>query len=514
MDIDDEVSVKDIVNFHIKINNASKAKKALVRLSSKDKVAAFTIIENSAAHRDFKIEVAKYFIYDLDPRVRRKAEVILETLVPGWVSDPGESILSLLKSAGGKGVNKRNAAVKFLFGVIDANSLRDTFLTLLNSRNRAHMVEIIDILEEYIDSSGDEAEQVKIFDGCLDIVLSDDAEQSVKHHACNLLSVFFKKVATTQLGEILRIKYIERQVEKADSIHRYLCSGAAGLNSYFLDDLLRPLNEGGKTYQLKMVTYFLFVLEKIKDPAQVDTILDTYPDYWSKNEPPKEEKVNAIFRRIKQALEELWESTEDRDVRELIIRIKYDEYVNKRDLLEQIRVRLEDESLVDASRQKVSMMLRCYLHPDEDDALKLQVAHLLMFKLCDPDSRAAALEYLKTYAENRNLNSAEKGSVAAVMELLLGEAGLPDDLRNLARYVLFVAAPDRIAGLEEQSALLEYLRGIIDGRGLDTEKAEELAQRSLEVLLTMSASDELHNVAQYLVFKIKKRPAGVTAKPV
>ena len=28
MDIDDEVSVKDIVNFHVKINNASKAKKA------------------------------------------------------------------------------------------------------------------------------------------------------------------------------------------------------------------------------------------------------------------------------------------------------------------------------------------------------------------------------------------------------------------------------------------------------------------------------------------------------
>ena len=84
MDYDDEVSVKDIVNFHIKINNASKAKKALARLSSKDKVAAFTTIDLSQAHRDFKIEVAKYFVYDLDPRVRRKAEVMLETLVPGW----------------------------------------------------------------------------------------------------------------------------------------------------------------------------------------------------------------------------------------------------------------------------------------------------------------------------------------------------------------------------------------------------------------------------------------------
>ena len=514
MDYDDEVSVKDIVNFHIKINNASKAKKALARLSSKDKVAAFTTIDLSQAHRDFKIEVAKYFVYDLDPRVRRKAEVMMETLVPGWVSDPGESILALLKSAGGKGVAKRNAAVKFLFGVIDANSLRDTFLTLLNSRNRAHMVEIIDILEEYIDSSGDEVEQVKIFDGCLDIVLSDDAEQSVKHHACNLLSVFFKKVATTQLGEILRKKYIERQVEKSDSVHRYLCSGAAGLNAYFLDDLLRPLNEGGKTYQLKMVNYFMFVLQKVKDPVQVDTLLDTYPDYWSQNEPPKEEKIKNICRRIKQALEELWEATEDRDVRELIIRIKFDEYASKRDLLEQIRIRLEDETLVDASREKVSMMLRCFLHPDEDEALKLQATHLLMFKLADPDSRKAALGYLKQYAENRNLNSAEKGSVAAVMELLLGEVGLPDDLRDTARYLLFVAAPDRVTGLEDQSALLENLRGVIDGRGLDSQMAEEKVQQSLEALLCIAASDELRNVAQYLGFKIKKRPSEIAAKPV
>lgn len=514
MDFDDEVSVKDIVNFHIKINNASRANKALAGLSSKDKVTAFNIIDFSTAHRNFKIEVAKYFVYDLDPRVRRKAELMLETLVPGWVSDPGESILALLKSAGGKGVAKRNAAVKFLFGVIDANSLRDTFLTLLNSRNRAHMVEIIEILEEYIDSSSDEAEQVKIFDGCLDIVLSDDAEQSVKHHACNLLSVFFKKVATTQLGEILHKKYIERQVEKAESIHRYVCSGATGLSAYFLEDLVRPLNEGGKIYQLKMVNYFAFVLNKVKDPAVVDTILDTYPDYWSQSEPPKEEKIKSICRRIKQALEELWENTEDKDVREQIIRIKYDEIQNKRELLEQIRGRLEGNTLIEASREKISMMLRCFLHPEEDETLKLQAAHLLLFSLGDQDSRMAALGYLKYYAENKNLNSAEKGSIAEVMEQLLGRADLSDTLCDTARYLLFLSAPERITGKEEQGALLEYLRSIIDGRGLGSERAEEKAHQSLETLLPVITSDELRNVTQYLGFKVKKRPSEVTAKPV
>lgn len=503
MDFDAEVSVKDIVNFHIKINNAAKAKKALAQLSSKDKASALNIIEISAAPRDFKIEVAKYFVYDLDPRVRRKAEIMMETLVPGWVSDPGESILNLLKSAGSKGVAQRNSAVKFLFGIVDANSLRDTFLTLLNSRNRSLMTEIIAILEDYIDSSRDEKEQVKIFDGCLDIVLSDDAEHSVKHHASNLLSVFFKKVATTQLGEILHKKYIERQVEKADGVHRYLCSGAAGLNSYFLDDLLRPLNEGGKVYQLKMVGYFAFIIEKIRNPDEVDTVLDTYPDYWTQHEPPKEEKIRNISRRIMQALEELWEATEEDEVRELIIRIKYNEYPNKRELLEQIRARLEGEELSAVARRKMSYMLRCYLQPSEDDALKLQTAHLLLFTLGDDASRAAALEYLKFYVENRNLNYAEKGSIAAVMKSFLGDGDVAEELRNTARHILFVATPGSFDEEAEQKVLLRYLRSVAEGRGFGNALAEERVLQSLSELSAMVTAEETRKAVQYVEFKIR-----------
>lgn len=513
MDYEAEVSVKDIVNFHIKINNAAKAKKALAQLSSKDKSAAFAIIELSPAPRDFKIEVAKYFVYDLDPRVRRKAELMMEDLVPGWVSDPGESILNLLKSAGSRGVAQRNAAVKFLFGIVDANSLRDTFLTLLNSRNRSLMSEIIAILEDYIDSSRDEKEQVKIFDGCLDIVLSDDAEQSVKHHASNLLSVFFKKVATTQLGEILHKKYIERQVEKADGVHRYLCSGASGLNSYFLDDLLRPLNEGGKVYQMKMVNYFGFIIEKIRNPEQVDLVLDTYPDYWSQNEPPKEEKVGIILRRIMQALEELWETTDDEEVREPIIRIKYGEYPDKRELLGQIRARLEGEALSVVARQKMSLMLRCYLQPDEDDALKLQTAHLLLFTLGDDVSRSAALDYLQFYVENRNLNYAEKGSIAAVMTSFLGDGELAETLRDKARYIRFVATPGSFDDEAEQKPLLRYLRSMAEGRGFSNALAEERVLQSLATLSTMVTSDTSRKAVQYVEFKIRHPLSGsVVAK--
>ena len=68
MDIeaDIEVSVKDVVDFYIKINDTTKAKKALAQLSSKDKTVAFDIISASAALREFKVDMAKYFLYDLD----------------------------------------------------------------------------------------------------------------------------------------------------------------------------------------------------------------------------------------------------------------------------------------------------------------------------------------------------------------------------------------------------------------------------------------------------------------
>ncbi|NTW99342.1 MAG: hypothetical protein HGB35_05335, partial [Geobacteraceae bacterium] len=103
IDVDAEVSVKDIVNFYVKINDSSKAKKDIARLSSKDKAAALETIAVSSATRDFRIDVARYFIYDLDAVVRRKAERFMEDLVPDWVTDPAESILKLLKSADGKG---------------------------------------------------------------------------------------------------------------------------------------------------------------------------------------------------------------------------------------------------------------------------------------------------------------------------------------------------------------------------------------------------------------------------
>lgn len=508
MEFEDEVSVKDIVNFYIKINDASKAKRDFAQFSSKDKVTAFGLIETSSAQRDFKIEIAKFFIYDLDARIRTKAEYMLEDLVPGWVSDPAESILKLLKAAEDKGPAQRDAAVRFLFGIVDANSLRDTFITLLNSRNRSHMAEILAILEDYIDASRDEQEQVRIFEACLDIVLSDDTDQNIKFHASNLLSVFFKKVAATSLGETLRQKYIERQVEKAEGVYRYLCSGASGLNAAFLEDLLRPLNEGGKVYQLKLVGYFGFVLEKVRIPEEIDTALDTYPDYWNQHELPKEEKIRHICGRILKALEELWYKTDDSEVRALIIKTKFAGYPNKRELLEQIKGRIEGESLSSTAREKISLMLQCFLQPSQDDTFKLQATHLMLFKLKGEENQIIALDYLRFYLEHRHLNYAEKGSIAAVVQELLKESDPEASIAAKARYLLFLAAPEAFAGEEQQRVILNDLRGLAEGIGFGDREAEDQVLQALADLRKVLVLEKYKKATLYLESKIKAPRTG------
>jgi hypothetical protein len=516
MDYEDEVSVKDIVNFYIKINDAVKAKKDLAQLSSKDKAAALEIIAKSSGSREFKIEVAKYFLYDLDNRVRKKAEFMMEDLVPDWVSDPAESILKLLKTDGHKGTVRRNAAVRFLFGIVDSVSLRGTFMTLLSSRNRSHMAEIIAILEDYIDASVDEHEQVKIFDACLDIILSDDSDNNMKHYASTLLSVFFKKVQSTELGAALRKKYVEKQIEKADAVYRYLCSGTSGLNASYLDDLLRPLTGGGAPYQVKILTYLNHVMDKIRRSEDVDTVLDIYPDYWNPDEPAKEDKLKAICRRIIAAVDDLWDYTDDAEVRSLIVRVRYGEYTNKRELLEQIRAKIEgEEPLTESAREKIAHMLHCFLMPEEDDTLKLLVSHLLLFKLGGRENQIPALGYLQFYVENKSLNYAEKGSIAAVIDQLLNDTTLADDIRNTARYILFISAPERFTSEEDQKEILGYLRKVVDGQGFGYEEAEMRVVQSLIILSDKMVKNEKYKkAAQYLELKIRNPNSALSlAKP-
>jgi hypothetical protein len=245
-------------------------------------------------------------------------------------------------------------------------------------------------------------------------------------------------------------------------------------------------------------------MDKIRHPEEVDTVFDTYPDYWNQDELSKEAKIRGLCKRIIAAVDELWELTDDAEVRGLIIRIRYGEYANKRDLLEQIKGKLNSDTLSTTAREKIALMLHCFLLPDADESLKLQVSHLLLFTLGGRENQVAALTYLQYYVENKNLNYAEKGSIAAVMEMFLEDSKLITAIRETARYILFVAAPERIDKEDDQKALLGYVREIVEGKGFEYREAEaRVMQALIEFTEKVAKSEKLKKAAQYLEFKIR-----------
>jgi len=254
-----------------------------------------------------------------------------------------------------------------------------------------------------------------------------------------------------------------------------------------------------------MLTYLNYVMEKVRRSEDIDTVLDIYPDYWNHEEPAKEDKVKALCHRIIAAVDELWDFSEDAEVRSLIVRVRYGEYANKRELLEQIRTRIEGaEPLAESARQKIALMLHCFLLPEEDETLKLLVSHLLLFKLGGKENQVPALGYLQFYVENKSLNYAEKGSIAAVIDQLLTDSALAGDIRDTARYILFISAPDRFTSEEEQKEILGYLRKVVDGKGFGYEEAEMRVVQSLILLSDkLLKNEKLKKAAQYLEFKIR-----------
>ncbi len=501
-DFEAEVGVKDIIGFYIKINDSARAKKDMAKLSAKDKAAAFSLIVESNAGREFKIEIARYFVNDLDAHIRRKAELLLEALIPGWVADPAASILQVLRSAEHKGPARRNAAVRFLFGIVDADSLRITLSSLLSSRNRSHIIEIIDILEQYIDASEDEPEQVKIFNACLDIVLSDEIEMPVKHHASNLLSVFFKKVATTALGEHLKAKYIEKQVEKGESVYRFLCSGTCGLTASYLEDLMRPLQEGGKVYQIKILTYFCFLLDKTWNEDEVDSVIDTWPESWEPEEITKMDKVKRFRTSILKHVEELWEYAADDEVKDSIMAVVYHGHPVKNDLLATVRSKLTAGGLSELAIDKTARLLHSFLKNDQQESLRIQAAHLLLFNVPEERHHLAALRYLREYLEKCTLNYAELGSLVAALLQFAG-AARSDEERGMAWMLVFLADSTKLDDGEQHKQVLSRLRTVIEHEVLPdysrTRMIAALERFSSEVKTT----EKMKKAAAYLLFKLQ-----------
>jgi hypothetical protein len=262
---------------------------------------------------------------------------------------------------------------------------------------------------------------------------------------------------------------------------------------------------GGAAYQVKILTYLNYVMEKVRRSEDTDTVLDIYPDYWNQDEPAKEDKLKAIWRRIIAAVDELWDYSEDDEVRGLIVRIRYGEYANKRELLEQIRAKIEGgEPLAGSAREKIAHMLHCFLLPEEDETLKLLVSHLLLFKLGGRENQIPALGYLQFYVENKSLNYAEKGSIAAVIDELLKDTALAGDIRDIGRYILFISAPERFTSEDEQKAILGYLRKVVDGKGFGYEEAEMRVVQSLILLSDkLLKNEKFKKAAQYLESRIR-----------
>ncbi len=501
-DIEAEVGVKDIIGFYIKINDSARAKKDMAKLSAKDKATAFSLIIESNAGREFKIEIARYFVNDLDAHIRRKAELLLEALIPGWVADPAASILQVLRSAEHKGPARRNAAVRFLFGIVDADSLRITLTSLLSSRNRSHIVEIIDILEQYVDASEDEPEQVKIFNACLDIVLSDEIEMPVKHHATNLLSVFFKKVSTTALGAHLKAKYIEKQVEKGESVYRFLCSGTCGLTASYLEDLLRPLQDGGKVYQLKILTYFCFLLDKTWNEDEVDNHIDTWPESWEPEEITKIDKVKRFRSTILKQVEELWEFAADDEVKDGIMAVVYSGHSVKQDLLSTVRSKLTSGGLSELATDKIARILLSFLKSCQHDELKPQAANLLLFNVSEERYHLAALRFLRDYIEKSSLNQAEQSSLATAL-LQFADAATGSEERSIAWLLLFLLNPCALTEAEQHKQVLTSLRNIIEQEVVaDYSRARMIA--ALEHFTTeVKTTEKLKKAAAYLLFRLQ-----------
>ena len=93
---------------------------------------------------------------------------------------------------------------------------------------------------------------------------------------------------------------------------------------------------------------------------------------------------------------------------------------------------------------------------------------------------------------------------AQVIDELLKDTTLTGDIRDIARYILFISAPDRFTDEDEQKEILAYLRKIDDGKGFGYEEAEMRVVQSLIILSDkMLKNEKYKKAAQYLEFKIR-----------
>ena len=104
-----------------------------------------------------------------------------------------------------------------------------------------------------------------------------------------------------------------------------------------------------------------------------------------------------------------------------------------------------------------------------------------------------------------------------MIDELLKDSALTGEIRESARYILFISAPERFTDEDDQREILGYLRKIVDGKGFGVGEAEMRVVQSLIILSDKVLKNEkFKKAAQYLEFKIRNpdsAPTLVKAKP-
>ena len=493
-----EVSVKDIVNFYIKINDSSRAKSEISKLSAKDRAAALAIIASSRVSAAFRIDIAAHFCSDPDSAVRRRAELIMKDMPATAVRSMAEVIVTQLNSATGTGVSRRRAAVKLLAAIGTSNYLGDLLPPLLQNRGSEMLSDIMAVAEEYVVSCHDEAEQLALSDVCLELLASDQLDAALRVHTLELLDRLVAAMPFSGSGALVRRKPLEHQLAYGESICRSFRSCRSLPDSNRLEAVLGPLYEGGRAYQIRVLSCLKELLEK-----SLTSALPAVPLPTLKQRDPK------IRDTILKGVEELWGATEEGVIRFLTVKIRFLAYADKRLLLETIGTRLGHGDLNSAAQEKLAAMLRCFLFSDQPDELKLQAAELLLFTLSDLPGCRAVLEYLACHIEQSGRNDAGLSHIVTIVESLLSGTLLPDSLYNKARYLLFLIDSKLLRNEEELKSLFGYVRDSAEAGGFaDGRVAERVCDALAGITERGGFSGEAAGTAQHLAEKIRSRNRG------
>ena len=274
------------------------------------------------------------------------------------------------------------------------------------------------------------------------------------------------------------------------------------MTASYLEDLLRPLQDGGKVYQLKILTYFAFLLDKTWNEDEVDNHIDTWPESWEPEEITKMDKVKRFRSSILKQVEELWEYAADDEVKDGIMAVVYSGHPVKQDLLSTVRSKLSGGGLSELATDKIARILYSFLKSFQHEELKPQAANLLLFNVSGERNHLMALRYLREYLEKSSLNQAEQTSLATAL-LQFADSAAGSEEQVMAWFLVFLLDPCKLEEGEQHKQVLGALRTVIEQEVVaDYSRVRMIA--ALERFTTdVKSTEKMKKAAAYLLFRLQ-----------